>query len=52
MQSRSCCIVLPCGCLLPLAVLVVMGVGAVAKGLLEPTPRRGASVVVAQPMPR
>ena len=33
MQKRSCCIVLPCGCLLPLMMLVVMGVGAVAHSL-------------------
>jgi hypothetical protein len=33
MQTKSCCIVVPCGCLVPLMIIVVTSVGAWAISL-------------------
>ncbi len=33
MKPKSCCIVIPCGCLLPLTLLVIGSVAVWARGL-------------------
>jgi hypothetical protein len=34
MRSRGCCIILPCGCLVPLALALTSGIVALIFGLL------------------